>query len=69
VWKKRTINKDRQEKCQQSTDGNVRREKQQSKEIAIGRPRLKWLDDVEADIKAAGVKRWRIKARAKLKGP
>jgi hypothetical protein len=28
----------------------------------VGRPRLRWLDD-EADIKALGVKRWRIKAQ------
>jgi hypothetical protein len=49
----------------------------------VGRPRLRWVDDVEADIKKAlGVKRWRIKAqdrkersailreaKAKLKGP
>jgi hypothetical protein len=28
----------------------------------VGRPRLRWLDDVEADIKALDVKRWRIKA-------
>jgi hypothetical protein len=26
----------------------------------VGRPRLRWLDD---DIKALGVKRWRIKAQ------
>jgi hypothetical protein len=48
----------------------------------VGRPRLRWLDDVEADIKALGIKRWRIRAqdrkglsailreaKAKLKGP
>jgi hypothetical protein len=48
----------------------------------VGRTRLRWLDDVEADIKALSVKRWRIKAqdrkewseilreaKAKLKGP
>jgi hypothetical protein len=29
----------------------------------VGRPRLRWLDDVEAGIKAVGVKRWRIKAQ------
>jgi hypothetical protein len=48
----------------------------------VGRPRLRWLDNVEADIKDLGVKRWKIKAQdrkewlailreanAKLKGP
>jgi hypothetical protein len=31
----------------------------------VGRPRLRWLDDVEADIKTLGVKRWRIKAQGR----
>jgi hypothetical protein len=30
---------------------------------AVNRPRLRWLDDVEADIKALGIKRWRIRAQ------
>jgi hypothetical protein len=29
----------------------------------VGRPRLRWLGDVETDIKALGVKRWRTKAQ------
>jgi hypothetical protein len=29
----------------------------------VGKPRLRWLDDVEADIKALGVKMWRIKVQ------
>jgi hypothetical protein len=28
----------------------------------VGRPRLRWLDD-ETDIKALGIKRWRIRAQ------
>jgi hypothetical protein len=48
----------------------------------VGRPRLRWLDDVKAGIKALNIKRWRIRAqdrkewsaiprepKAKLKGP
>jgi hypothetical protein len=29
----------------------------------IGRPKLRWLDDVEDDIKVLGIRRWRIKAQ------
>jgi hypothetical protein len=29
----------------------------------VGGPRLRWLDDVEADIKAMGIKRWIIRAQ------
>jgi hypothetical protein len=29
----------------------------------VGRPRMRWLDNVEADIKVLGVKRWRIRAQ------
>jgi transcription termination factor 2 len=29
----------------------------------VGRPKLRWLDDVEADIKTLGIKRCRLKAQ------
>jgi hypothetical protein len=48
----------------------------------IGRQKLRWLDDAEDDIKALGIRRWKIKAqdrnewtaikreaKVKLKGP
>jgi hypothetical protein len=47
-----------------------------------GRPRLRWTDDVEDDLRKLGIKRWRMKAldrdewasiikepKTKLKGP
>jgi hypothetical protein len=29
----------------------------------VGRPKLRWLDDVETDIKTLRIKRWRLKAQ------
>jgi hypothetical protein len=29
----------------------------------IGRPKFRWLGDVEDDVKALGIRRWRIKAQ------
>jgi hypothetical protein len=29
----------------------------------FGGPKLRWLDDVEADIKTLGIKRWRLRAQ------
>jgi hypothetical protein len=34
----------------------------------IGRPKLRWLDDVEDDIKTLGIRRWRIKAQDEMSG-
>jgi hypothetical protein len=28
-----------------------------------GRPKLRWLDDVEADLRTTGIKRWRLIAK------
>ena len=28
----------------------------------VGTPRLRWFDDAQADLKMAGIKRWRLKA-------
>jgi hypothetical protein len=33
----------------------------------VGRPKLGWLDDVEAHIRTLGIKRWRLKARDRTK--
>ena len=33
----------------------------------VGRQKMRWLDDVEADLRALGVKRWRIKALNRTK--
>jgi hypothetical protein len=33
----------------------------------VGRPKLRWLDDVQADIKTLGIKRWRLKAQDRKK--
>jgi hypothetical protein len=35
----------------------------------VGRPKLRWLDDVEADIKAQGVTRCKIKAQGRQELP
>jgi hypothetical protein len=29
----------------------------------VGRPKLRWLDDAEADIKTLGIRKWRLKAQ------
>jgi hypothetical protein len=31
-----------------------------------GRPRKRWLDDVERDVNSLGIRNWRLRARNKL---
>jgi hypothetical protein len=32
----------------------------------VGRPKLRWLDDIQADLKMVGIKGWRRKAQDRL---
>ena len=36
------------------------------KKRKIGRPKLRWFDDVQTDIRTLGIKRWTCKARDRL---
>jgi hypothetical protein len=35
----------------------------------VGRPELRWLDDVEADVETLGIKNWRLKAQDRKEWP
>jgi hypothetical protein len=37
------------------------------KKRKIGRPKLRWFDDVQTDIRILGIKRWMCKALDRLK--
>ena len=36
------------------------------KKRKIGRPKLRWFDDVQTDIRTLGIKRWMYKAQDRL---
>jgi hypothetical protein len=34
----------------------------------VGRPKLRWLDDIQADLKMTGIKRWRSPEQIRIEG-